>query len=259
MIIPFQFAKKINKSQVMQAMKQKRKEFMTHFNSLRKSKLQILQLIEQEPEKEPKMLYRVKNFFSGGDKNSGMNQAKQNLRELNQDFDRVYGNFLDLNTDHVQVQTSAKHILYTLQRYIAWLMFGLGILRILQNLITMIRGRSSQKTDIVVLMVSWALKIFNVQLPDEAYRELVDNVCFGFFGVLVLTNIRGFLQNFFRFLKYIVKWNSRAFISKDTIMLLSAQVMGVYIISSFYMIIYKLSDKYTGNVSITICSNKQSM
>jgi hypothetical protein len=248
MIIPFQFAKKINKDQVIKAMRQKQKEFNNHLNATRKSKLQILESIKKGPEKPQKMLYRVKNFFSGGDKNSELNQAKQNLKDLNQDFDTLYSNYLELNVEHVQVYTSTKHILYIIQRYVAWLMFALGILRIFQNLITMIRGRSSKKTDVVVLMVSWALKIFKVQLPDEAYRELVDNVCFGFFGVLVLTNIRGFLQNFFKFLKYIVKWNSRSFISKDTILLLSAQVMGVYIISSFYMIIYKLSDKYTGNL-----------
>lgn len=227
-------------------MAQKRKAFGALFRSMRESKLQLLQSIEQRPEKASKMLHRVKNFFSGGDKNSGLNQARQSLRELNQEYDRVYSSFLELNTDHVQVHTSTKHVLYTIQRYTACLMFAIGVLRIFQNLATMVLGRSSKKTDIIVLMVSWALRIFNVQLPDEAYRELVDNVCFGFFGVLVLTNIRGFLQNFFKFLKYIVKWNSRAFISKDTILLLSAQVMGVYIISSFYMIIYKISDHYTG-------------
>lgn len=246
MIIPFQFSKKINKDQVMMDMRKKKLEFMSIFKSIRESKLKLLESAEQEPESGSKILHRVKNFFSGGDKNSDLNLAKQNLRDLAQDFDRVYDSFLELNVEHVQVQTPAKYILYTFQRYIAWFMFAIGLLRIFQNLVTMIRGRSSQKTDVVVLIVSWTLKVFNVKLPSEAYRELVDNVCFGFFGVLVLTNIRGFLQNFFKFLKYIVKWNSRSFISKDTIMLLSAQVMGVYIISSFYMIIYKISGKYSG-------------
>ena len=247
MIIPFQFSKKINKIQVIGAMKKKKKEFMSIFKSIRESKSKLLQCIEQEPEPGSKILHRVKNFFSGGDKKSELTITKQNLHQLAQDYDKVYDSFLELNIEHVQVQTSTKYILYTFQRYIAWFMFGIGMLRIFQNLVTMIRGRSSQKTDVVVLIVSWTLRIFKVQLPAEAYRELVDNVCFGFFGVLVLTNIRGFLQNFFKFLKYIVKWNSRSFISKDTIVLLSAQVMGVYIISSFYMIIYKISDKYSGN------------
>jgi hypothetical protein len=248
MIIPFQFSKKINKEHVENLVSLKRKEFNQLFSNLRESKTNLLESIQKQPEQSSKMLSRVKNFFSGGDKQTGVKKWKSSIEELNQDYDRKYASFLDINAEHIQVQTRAKYILYRLQRVIAWFMFGLGILRIFQIIVTFFRGRSSQKTDVVVLLVSWSLRLFNVQLPAETYRELVDNVCFGFFGVLVLTNIRGFLQNFFKFLKYIVKWNTRSFISKDTIMLLSAQVMGVYIISSFYMIIYKISDKYTGKL-----------
>lgn len=233
-------------------MAQKHREMNNLFMSLRESKVHLLESLEKQPEQSSKMLNRVKNFFSGVDKHSGVGQSKQRLKDLNQEYDRVYSAYLELNVEHLQVRTRMKYVVYNIQRIIAWFMFGLGILRIFQVMVTFFRGRSSQKTDVVVLLVSWSLRIFNVQLPDEAYRELVDNVCFGFFGVLVLTNIRGFLQNFFKFLKYIVKWNTRSFISKDTIMLLSAQVMGVYIISSFYMIIYKISDKYTGKFQLAL-------
>lgn len=49
----------------------------------------------------------------------------------------------------------------------------------------------------------------------------MDNVYFGFFGILTVVNIRGFVINFYNFLKLFFKSYMRHFISSEFLLLIS--------------------------------------
>jgi len=49
----------------------------------------------------------------------------------------------------------------------------------------------------------------------------MDNVYFIFFGILIVINIRSFVQNFFKFLKYFFKSYIGNFVSKEFFLLIS--------------------------------------
>lgn len=246
MNIPFQYHKKINKTQSKLTRNLFKKDLLFLLDQKRKTKSQMIHSLESQPQTDTKYLTRVKNFFSRSSSQNQLKSLKQDLKNCQIDYEQSYADYLEVNSEFTKVNTHRNHIKYTIQRYLAAVMIVLGIQRIVSTFITLVRGRSKGKTDIVVLIVSHSLKIFNVQLAKEEYQELVDNVYFAFFGILVLTNINGFLQNFFRFMNFIFKKNMGRFISSETILLFSAQVIGVYIMSSFYMIVYKISDHYTG-------------
>lgn len=220
---------------------------MRVLSQIQNQKVELLDVSKKAPKETFQMFSRVKNFFSGGGIQNELKSHKSNLRLLENKYETLYINFLETNEDYLQVRTKTHYYKYRIQRNIAVVMFVLGIQRIISTIITLIRGRAGNKTDIVVLIVSHSLKIFNLKLSNEEYQELVDNVYFAFFGVLVLTNINGFVQNFFKFINFIFKSNVGRFISNGTILLFTAEVIGIYIISSFYMIIYKISGNYTGN------------
>ena len=247
MNIPFQYYKKIDKQKSAQKVQQKKMELLYNLDETRKEKIRMMEAIEKLPKDSGKYFFRMKNFFSGNDVQTEINNCKMNLKNLSLDYERSYSSFLEINSEYFQVRSSPHQLKYIIQRYLAVVMIILGLQRIFSTSVNLIRGRKSTKTDIVVLIVSNTLKIFNVRLENEQYQELVDNVYFGFFGILVFTNINSFVQNFFKFINFIFKLNMGRFISNETILLFSAQIIGVYIISSFYMIIYKISDAYTGS------------
>jgi hypothetical protein len=220
---------------------------MRVLSQIQKQKSELLDVSKKAPKESFQMFSRVKSFFSGGGIQNELRSQKTNLRVLENKYETLYLSFLESNEDYLQVRTKTHYYKYKIQRNIAVVMFILGIQRIISTIITLLRGRAGSKTDIVVLIVSHTLKVFNLKLTNEEYQELVDNVYFAFFGILVLTNINGFVQNFFKFINFIFKSNVGRFISNGTILLFTAEVIGVYIISSFYMIIYKISGNYTGN------------
>ena len=55
----------------------------------------------------------------------------------------------------------------------------------------------------------------------------MDNIYFGFFGILIVVNMNGFVNNFFAFLKIFFKSYLSNFISSEFLLLISTQFIGV--------------------------------
>ena len=77
---------------------------------------------------------------------------------------------------------------------------------------------------------------------------MLNVVYFLFFGLLIFGNLKGFVTFFFRFLKFFFKSFVSKFISSEVLVLVSAEVVGLYFTCSFYLVASKLPERHSANL-----------
>lgn len=67
-------------------------------------------------------------------------------------------------------------------------------------------------------------------------------------GILIISNIRGFALTAHKFLRIFFKSFLSQFVSSEFTMLMTAEIIGIYFISTFFLLQLSLADRYKANI-----------
>lgn len=85
---------------------------------------------------------------------------------------------------------------------------------------------------------------------DEQTSEMITSNCsLLLMGALIISNIRGFALTAHKFLRIFFKSFLSQFVSSEFTLLITAEIVGIYFTSSFFMLQLSLADKYRSSIS----------
>lgn len=77
---------------------------------------------------------------------------------------------------------------------------------------------------------------------------IISNCSLGLMGILIITNIRGFALTAHKFLRIFFKSFLSQFVSSEFTLLITAEIIGIYFTSSFFLLQLSLADRYKANI-----------
>lgn len=78
---------------------------------------------------------------------------------------------------------------------------------------------------------------------------IISNCSLALMGILIISNIRGFALTAHKFLRIFFKSFLSQFVSSEFTLLMTAEVIGIYFTSSFFMLQLSLADRYKANIA----------
>lgn len=78
---------------------------------------------------------------------------------------------------------------------------------------------------------------------------IISNCSLALMGILIIGNIRGFALTAHKFLRIFFKSFLSQFVSSEFTLLMTAEIIGIYFTSSFFMLQLTLADRYKANIA----------
>ena len=247
--VPFDNFSSPDKKEIEAQVERIKDSFRVSFEQIREKKLEISALRRTKQAPVEKVGF-FSSFFSKSKRfGDEIYQAEMALKIPKSIYKANYGEYIELRKDINILEYRENHpILAAFNKYLSVALVIVSLHRVVNILITWLFNRSLQKSDPILRLISLLFWIFRLEVPQDQKELILNGVYFAFFGLLIVTNLRGFVLFFFKFLKFFFKSFFSKFLSSELLVLLSAQFIAMYFICSFYLLASRLPEPFSVNV-----------
>lgn len=169
------------------------------------------------------------------------NRQLQTLNRVHHESFSVYREIVDQERKHIISQT----IIGKLFRLFSFVLTVYSISRFVLTAWNMIRGRKLSTDPITrfLNLVTWFLD----EDINDTFRTYSQYISFGFMGYLMISSVRSFSINIKNFFDFVLRRRRLNILSTDTLVLLIAEMYGIYFLSAVILLQSSLPRTYVTN------------
>lgn len=258
--LPFEFFRyydplitHINKAQIEKDMAVILEEIKTQKMEMAKMALES----EEAPsENAPKdFISSIMNGFLGRKANKfekNIEEKKRRVKLIQQILNSLFIDYAEISKEEKNFEmTKEKKLWSWFEKSLAIALLIYGCYKIITTIIFLFLGRTKP-----IDPISGALNIlatrFNYKLDQQTAEYIISDASLVFIGLLIITNIRGFALTAHKFLRLFFKSFLSQFVSSELILLITTEIVGIYFLSTFFLLQQSTPQKYKANLSVLL-------
>ena len=238
----------INKSKIQD-------ELSAFINSIRNNKIRLARISAEDrlagrQETEEGTGGLIKRLFGRkmNKQEKEINEIKMTLKTQQQQMNILFIDYIDICKEEQNYDSVHRDRLWSfINRALAIALIVFGLYKIFNTLYSILLGRNLP-VDPITLGMRYFYKYASGELDQKTSDMIVSYSSLTFIGVLIITNVRGFAMTAHKFLRIYFGSFLSQFISSESILLVTTLIVGVYFVSTFFLMQYSLPHVYTVNI-----------